>query len=150
MRRQNPAMEFRDVEKSDAAVVTRHRFDGVEGFDAERAAYEAWVATRIASGAYVGRVALFEGRVVAGAGLVLLDWGPTRGNVGGVCGRVVAVFTEPALRRRGVASALVRQLMERATALGVRDLRLGASTDGASVYRALGFRPYGAEMIFKG
>ena len=139
----------RDVLAADAAVVTRHRFDGSSALPLECEAYETWVSARIRSGVYLGRVAEIEGRVVAGAGLVLLDWGPTRGNAGGVCGRVVAVFTESAWRRRGLASALVRQVMDRAAAQGVRDFRLAASADGAALYRALGFRPYGAEMVFK-
>jgi GNAT superfamily N-acetyltransferase len=139
----------RDVLAADAAIVTHHRFDGAAEHPLERAAYETWVAARIRSGVYVGRVAEIEGRVVAGAGLVLLDWGPTRGNVGGVCGRVVAVYTDPAWRRRGLASALVKQVMDRAATQGVRDFRLAASSDGAALYRALGFRPYGAEMAFK-
>jgi GNAT superfamily N-acetyltransferase len=142
-------VEYRDVVGSDAQVVTRHRFDESAGCDAERRAYEAWVATRIATGTYVGRVALVGETVVAGAGVVLLDWGPTRGNVGGICARVVAVYTDPALRRRGLASELVRQAMQRAASLGVRDFRLAASEDGAGMYRQLGFRPYRAEMIFK-
>jgi len=139
----------RDVHAADAAVVTQHRFEGSSGHPLEREAYETWVSARIRSGAYIGRVAEIEGRVVAGAGLVLLDWGPTRGNAGGVCGRVVAVFTEPAWRRRGLASGLVEQVMDRAAAQGVRDFRLAASADAAALYRALGFRPYGAEMVFK-
>jgi GNAT superfamily N-acetyltransferase len=139
----------RDVHAADAAVVTRHRFEGSTEHPLEREAYEAWVSARIRSGAYIGRVAEFEGRVVAGAGLVLLDWGPTRGNAGGVCARVVAVFTKPAWRRRGLASGLVEEVMDRAAAQGVRDFRLAASADGAALYRALGFRPYDAEMVFK-
>ena len=141
--------ECRDVRPSDVAIVTRHRFAGSPGHDAERDAFEAWIAARIPTGAYVGRLAEIDGAVVAGAGIVLLDWGPTRGNLGGVCGRVVAVYTEPTWRRRGLASALVRQAMDKAAALGVCDFRLAASPEGAGVYRGLGFRTYDAEMILK-
>ncbi|MBC7664989.1 MAG: GNAT family N-acetyltransferase [Caulobacter sp.] len=144
------ALECRDVLSGDAALVTRHRLGGADGPDAERQAFETWVSTRIASGAYLGRLACAEGEVIAGAGIVLLDWGPTRGNLGGVCGRVVAVFTEQAWRRRGIASRLVRQVMDRAAERGVRDFRLAASTEGAGVYRGLGYQSYGAEMILKG
>jgi GNAT superfamily N-acetyltransferase len=143
------ACRFRDVLPSDAAAVTRHRFDGSVNCDVEREAYAIWVSERIALGTYLGCVAQFEGEIVAGAGIVLLDWGPTRGNASGVSGRVVAVFTEPALRRRGLATALVREVMQRAAAGGVRDFRLAASPEGAGIYRELGFRPYGAEMVFK-
>jgi GNAT superfamily N-acetyltransferase len=142
-------LDIHDVGPADAAVVTRHRFAESGAPDAERAAFEAWVAQRIASGSYLGRIASREGVVVAGAGIVLLDWGPTRGNLSGVCGRIVAVHTEPAWRRRGIAGLLVRQAMNMAQGRGVRDFRLAASADGAGVYRGLGFRTYEAEMILK-
>jgi predicted GNAT family acetyltransferase len=143
------AFEFRDATSADASVVTRHRFGGELEPEDERLAFEAWVAERLAAGTYIGRLALSSGVVVAGAGIVLLDWGPTRGNLGGVCGRVVAVFTEPAMRRRGLASTLVRQVMALAEGRGVRDFRLAASAEGARMYQALGFRRYDAEMICK-
>ena len=83
------------------------------------------------------------------AGIVLLDWGPTRGNIVGICARKVNVFTEETFRRRGLASTLVRQVMERAATLGVRDYRLAASEDGAGIYRKLGFLAYHSELILK-
>jgi predicted GNAT family acetyltransferase len=141
--------DYRDVVASDVATVTTHRFDETVDCAAEREAWAAWVSRRIATGVYIGRFALLEGAVVAGAGVVMLDWGPTRDNVSGVCGRIVAVYTQPALRCRGLASALVRQVMDRAVQHGVRDFRLAASVAGSGVYRQLGFRPYDAEMIFK-
>ena len=141
--------DWRDVLPADAALVTHHRLAGVDGVHAERRAFETWVSTRIAAGTFIGRFACAEGEVIAGAGIVLLDWGPTRGNLGGVCGRVVAVFTELPWRRRGLALALVRQVMDRAAAHGVHDFRLAASTEGASVYRRLGYRSYGSEMMLK-
>lgn len=141
--------EYRDVVASDARILTRHRFADAPGCEEERAAYERWVASRVATKVYVGRLAVMEGVVVSGAGLVFLDWGPTRGNVGGLCARVVAVFTEPALRGRGLASRLVREVVARGRERGVRDFRLAASSEGAGLYRELGFRSYGAEMILK-
>jgi GNAT superfamily N-acetyltransferase len=143
-------VQYRDALPADAAVLTHHRFDTATGCDAERAAYSEWVRRRVEGGAYIGRLALVGGVVISGAGVVLLDWGPTRGNVGGLVGRVVAVFTEPEWRRRGVAGELLRQVMACAAAQGVRDFRLAASTDGAGLYTAIGFKPYGAEMVFKG
>ena len=147
--RTHDGLEWRDARAADAAIVTRHRFAGAPRRDAERNAFECWVTARISAGTYLGRLAEIDGAVVAGAGIVLLDWGPTRGNLSGICGRVVAVYTEPPWRRRGLASALVRQAMDRAVALGACDFRLAASAEGAGVYRGLGFQRYDAEMILK-
>lgn len=145
----DPSLDWRDALPADAEIVTRHRFAGTGGPDAERAAFEAWVRARLAAASYLGRLACVDGEVVAGAGVALLDWGPTRGNLGGLCGRIVAVWTEPTWRRRGIAAALVRQVMGRAAARGVCDFRLAASAEGAGVYRRLGFKTYEAEMILK-
>ena len=139
-------VEWRDASSADAAVVSHHRFEGRTEPRAEFEAYLAWVEPRLANGRYLGCLATHDGDVVAGAGVVLLDWGPTRGNLSGVAGRVVAVYTDPAWRRRGLAGALVRRALARAQAQGVRDFRLAASAEGANVYRSIGFEPYVAEM----
>jgi len=75
--------------------------------------------------------------------------GADRGNAGGVIGRVVAVCTESAWRRRGLVGVRVGETMARAADQGVRAFRLAASADGARLYRAIGFRPHSSEMVFK-
>jgi ribosomal protein S18 acetylase RimI-like enzyme len=53
------------------------------------------------------------------------------------------VFTSPRQRRRGIAAALTRALLEDARSLGSRLAVLHASEMGYGVYRRLGFREYG-------
>jgi GNAT superfamily N-acetyltransferase len=137
---------MRDVVPDDAREVARHR-----GFPpselAAQAGYAAWLAPRIAAGAYVGRIAVTsDGRVIGGAGAVLLDWGPTRDNPGGTLARLVNVFTDEAWRRRGVARTLVRSVLARCEAAGVREFNLAATPEAAPLYAALGFAAYPAEM----
>ena len=54
---------------------------------------------------------------------------------------VLNVYVEPAWRRRGVAEAMMRQLLEALTARGVRRVVLHASDDGRRLYERLGFVP---------
>lgn len=140
-----PLWTQRPVLASDAAQVALH---GCHRDDdaARRPGYAAWVGPRIAAGRYVGWFAVVEGRVVGGAGAVLLDWGPTRANPGGQMARIANVFTDEALRGRGIARELLQAVLRQCEALGVREFNLGATPDGQQLYRSLGFEAYPAEM----
>lgn len=111
-----------------------------------RAGYAEWVRPRVGAGRYLGLFAVMNGQIIGGAGVNLLDWGPTRANPGGQLGRVVNVFTMDAFRRKGIARALVAGLLEQCEALGVREFNLGATPEGRDLYRTLGFAEYTPEM----
>ena len=111
-----------------------------------RTAYTEWVKPRIGAGKYVGLLATHDEDVVGGAGVVLLDWGPTRANPGGVMGRVVNVFTSENYRGKGIARSPLIDLLKQCEALGVREFNLGATTAGRELYRSLGFAAYASEM----
>ena len=72
-------MPLRPVTPSDAETVALHRYP--EEVDAaERPIYAGWVAGAVERGVYQGFFIEKEGEVVAGAGLVRLEWGPSRGD----------------------------------------------------------------------
>jgi ribosomal protein S18 acetylase RimI-like enzyme len=52
---------------------------------------------------------------------------------------VLNVYVEPAWRRRGVADALMRALLDGLAARGIRRIVLHASDDGRRLYERLGF-----------
>ncbi|MCC9597996.1 MULTISPECIES: GNAT family N-acetyltransferase [unclassified Rubrivivax] len=138
----------RTVGPDDAASIARHRyFRGEPQEDLD--AYTAWVVSRIERGTYVGFVAEAESQVVGGAGAVLLDWGPTRGETSGIRARIVNVYTEEPWRKRGIAKALVDKVMGACTEAGIRVFSLAASEEAAPMYRALGFARYANEMILR-
>lgn len=118
----------------------------LEADAARRPLYAAWVGQRISAGSYVGWFAVRGDQVLGGAGAVLLDWGPTRTNPGGVMARIVNVFTSSAHRGQGIARQLLRAVLTDCEAKGVREFNLGATAAGQELYRALGFEPYQAEM----
>jgi len=140
--------KLRPAGVGDAYSIAQHRyFKGEPRADID--AYVTWLSPRIERGAYVGFVADDQGIVIAGAGAVLLDWGPTRGEPSGTRARIVNVFTEHGRRGRGIAKALVESVMVACEDLGVRVFSLAASPDGANMYRSLGFVPYENEMILR-
>jgi len=141
----NPFWTERAVLSSDADQIAAHACYRQE--DAHRrAGYTAWLAPRIDAGRYLGLFANHDGAVVGGAGVVLLDWGPTRAHPGGLMGRVANVFVEPQHRGHGIARSLVANVMARCEALGVREFNLGATPEARSLYQSLGFIDYPAEM----
>lgn len=148
-RRDNARMQsswtLRRVAPSDADLVAQHgafRDDDVE----RRPAYAAWVKPRIGAGTYLGWFAVDDGAVVAGAGVLLLDWGPTRHNPGGQMARITNVFTAESHRRQGISKALVQAALDHVDGLGIREIRLGATEPAREIYRSLGFVEYAAEM----
>jgi GNAT superfamily N-acetyltransferase len=104
------------------------------------------VRPRIERGRYIGWFAIDEDVVVAGAGAVLLDWGPTRANPGGEMARIVNVFTEEAFRGKGIARDLLEAVVHQCETVGVREFNLAATPQGRDLYRSLGFVDYPAEM----
>jgi GNAT superfamily N-acetyltransferase len=139
---------IRETRPGDAARIATHRYHRGEP-QSDVDAYAQWLAPRIARGTYVGFVAELAGQPIAGAGAVLLDWGPIRGEPGGTRARLVNVFTEAAHRRQGLARALLQRVMDSCDARGIRVFNLAASSDGAPLYRVLGFVPYEGEMILR-
>ncbi|SFR99365.1 Acetyltransferase (GNAT) domain-containing protein [Mitsuaria sp. PDC51] len=142
---QGPVWTVRRALPSDAEQIAAHACYREEDA-ARRAGYAEWVRPRIGSRRYIGFFAMHEGRVIGGAGVVLLDWGPTRANPAGQMGRVANVLTDAALRGRGIATDLVARAMAACEALGVREFNLGATPEGKGLYRSLGFVEYPAEM----
>jgi len=110
---------LRRAHQGDALTVAGHRYPGAEPHGEAVRAYAAWVAGALARGSYLGWLVEVESVVVAGAGLVLLEWGPTREDPSPLRGRVVNVYTDPAWRRRGLAALLLERCLREAEASGV-------------------------------
>ncbi|MFC4639000.1 GNAT family N-acetyltransferase [Deinococcus hohokamensis] len=145
-------MRLRAVTQTDRDLIAMHRYPD-EADQAERPVYAAWVAGALARDRYLGFVAVNDGgggeEVVAGAGLTLLDWGPSRGDPQPDRGRLVNVWTHPAVRRQGLARTLVTLCLDAARNRGITHLSLGTSPAARGLYTALGFEPSGTEMTLR-
>jgi GNAT superfamily N-acetyltransferase len=109
-----------------ARAIAEHRYyTGQSQVDID--AYATWLETRIERGSYIGFVAESAGRVIAGAGAVLLDWGPTRGEPSSTRARIANVYTDKAWRGQGIAKALVSKVLTACDGLGVRTFNLATS-----------------------
>lgn len=141
-------MPLRPVTPSDAETVALHRYP--EEVDAaEQPIYAGWVAGAVERGVYQGFFIEKEGEVVAGAGLVRLEWGPSRGDPQAYRARLVNLWTHPDWRRRGLGRAVVQACLNAAQEQAVKVVNLSTTAMARPLYESLGFQASPAEMRLK-
>jgi GNAT superfamily N-acetyltransferase len=142
---------------ADAALIASHRramFASMSGFDEAvldtvRRASEPWTARMIDEGKYLGWITEDDGRPIASAGMLILDWPPHPFDPSGERrAYLLNVFVEPDYRRRGLARALIELSMAEARRREIRVVSLHASLEGAALYAHLGFKTTN-EMLFR-
>ena len=141
-------MLIRPATPADAHAIAFHRYPA-EADAPERPVYADWVRGKVQAGDYLGLLALCGEDVVAGAGLVLLDWGPGRGSPNPLRARLVNVWTHENHRRQGRARRLVTDLLAQAKARGIGTVSLGSTEMARPLYESLGFKSYPHEMLLK-
>jgi GNAT superfamily N-acetyltransferase len=125
------AAMFRDMGYSDEAAL-----------DSMSAKFSGWLLEHMNAGDYLAWLVVAPDKSIAGgAGLWLMDWPPHMIGQDTRRGNILNVYTAEPFRRRGLA----RQLME-AVLIWCRENRvdtivLHASSDGRSLYDAMGFAP---------
>jgi len=81
------------------------------------------------------------GGVVAGGGIIFLEFQSHPRDPRPQRAWVVNMFTEPEHRRRGLARLLMKTMLEWCRNAGMEFLYLHASDDGRPLYESLGFKP---------
>jgi len=148
---------IRRATAADAGVLARHRAEMFRDmgelpasvYDTLIDAARAYLTQAITDGRYVGWVAELDAgsrEVVGGAGLQLRELLPRpdvarERLVRGPQGLIVNVYTERAWRRKGVADALMQELLQWCRGNGIESVVLHASDEGRPLYEKLGFRP---------
>ena len=142
-------LETKKATIADAPVITAHRqamFVAMGNtpesvLNAMSRNFAPWVARMIAEGKYTGWITQEDGRPIASAGLLVLDWPPHPLDLAGEHrGYLLNVFVDPEFRRRGLAHALVDRCLTEAHRRGLRVVALHSSDAARSIYEALGFR----------
>ena len=161
------AFEIRLATVADAEIIARHRVRMFHEmglipdhlFESYRTQCETRLGEQLVSGEYIGWLAhpvALADKIVAGVGVQLRRVLPHPvGEPGGEIviaeGRhaiVINVFTEPAWRRCGLATLLMKRLIAWARAERLDRLVLHTSDEGRVVYERLGFIQTN-EMRFK-
>jgi GNAT superfamily N-acetyltransferase len=130
----------------DAEIITGHRRAMFEDMrmnvpDLAMKVFNEWVKEKLIRGDYLGWfITREDGKVVAGAGLWLIEWPPTPIDADTVRGYVLNVFVEPDYRHQGLARRLMDVVLAYSTERKLRVVTLHASSKGRPLYEALGFR----------
>jgi ribosomal protein S18 acetylase RimI-like enzyme len=151
-----PAFTTRRATARDAATLAELRDELFRELDPAAAArapagFAALCASEFAAlvagdGARAWLAQAADGASVGTAVLLLFPRLPTPALPPAREGYLLNVYTRPAWRGRGVASALVAAAVADARALGLARIRLHATAEGQPVYAAAGFRPRTDEM----
>lgn len=148
--------QIRTATPADAAVITHHRrrmfVDAGRQdnrlLDVMAEHFQPWVEARLADGRYFGWLTTENGAVVAGAGLIILDWPPhpldPRQDKRGY---LLNVYVEPEHRRKRLASKLIDQALAEARKQKIRVVALHSTDEGKPLYESNGFRRTN-EMFF--
>ncbi len=140
---------IRRAEPGELSVIVHHRRAMFEDMgytdraanDVMDARFRPWAAKKLASGEYLAWFAeTTEGRIVAGAGMWIMEWPAGPIDASGRRAYIYNVYTEPAYRRRGLARLLVQTILEWCREAGIMTVGLHASDQGRSVYEAFGFK----------
>jgi ribosomal protein S18 acetylase RimI-like enzyme len=142
-------LEIRTATAADAKLITHHRRRMF--VDAGRADnqlldimarnFEPWVGKAIADGKYFGWLTTDGDRVIAGAGLMLLDWAPHPLDPhSSQRGYLLNVYVEPEYRRKKLASHLIELALAEARRRKIRVVALHSTEAARRLYEGNGFR----------
>ena len=99
-----------------------------------------WVRERLIDGRYVGWLTAEDGRVVAGAGVLFMDFPPHWMDPDPVRAYLLNVYVDPGFRGRGLAKELLKIAMNDAERRGIKVMSLHASEFGRPLYERYGFK----------
>jgi GNAT superfamily N-acetyltransferase len=106
------------------------------------AAFEQWLVPRLDDGSYFGWMLEDAGVVVAGLGMMVIDWPPHPSHPAEPRrAYILNVFVEPAHRRKGLAKRLMALAEARGRELGVGYAILHSTRQGRALYESLGWGP---------
>jgi ribosomal protein S18 acetylase RimI-like enzyme len=103
------------------------------------ASFVPWARAKLIDGSYVGWLTEEDGRVVAGAGMLLMDFPPHWMDSQPIRAYLLNVYVEPAFRRRGLASHLLEMAVKDAHRRRIKVVSLHASKFGRPLYALNGF-----------
>jgi GNAT superfamily N-acetyltransferase len=140
---------IRRAAPDDAALLAEHRArvwrevggHSEESMAAQIPVWTAWFHDAVEDGTYVAFVADENGEPIASGALLVHVEVPRPGSPSDLGGRVHSVYVVPHARRRGIARALMAEIMDYAQTALLIGLRLHPSEDARPLYASLGFGP---------
>jgi GNAT superfamily N-acetyltransferase len=105
-------------------------------------AYRRWMVAGIRSHHFIPFVATDgDGRPIGSGSIWLREDRPHRGNLSVRIPRIHGIYVEPAARRRGVATGLLRSMLRWVRRHGYRRVVLQTTAKAKALYSRYGFKP---------
>ena len=106
------------------------------------AAAAEYFAQAVPEGSYRGFLATTgNGEVIGGGGIVVSAWPGTLGQRAARRAMILNMYVERGYRRRGIARALMAEMIRWCRQNGFSQVGLHASDEGRPLYEQLGFKP---------
>ncbi|MCL2048168.1 MAG: GNAT family N-acetyltransferase [Defluviitaleaceae bacterium] len=93
----------------------------------------------ISNGSLISWLAEDNGKIIATSGICFYQLPPTFSNPTGRVAYITNMYTLPEYRKHGIASRLLKLVVDEAIKLEYKLIRLHASDDGKSIYSKIGF-----------
>lgn len=144
-----PSYQTRKATPADAVVIASHRRrmfveTGRENsriLDQMSSHFLPWLEKMMLEDRYIGWLTSSEESILAGAGLLILDWPPhPLDPAQDKRGYLLNIFVEPEHRRRKIASRLIELALAEAQRRRIRVISLHSTEAGKSLYQSNGFR----------
>lgn len=94
----------------------------------------------IGSDKYSSVIALEDNYIVAAAGVCFYEKPPSISGGSGIVGYVTNVYTRKEYRGQGIGTLLMKSLNDLAQKKKADKLHLGATADGAGIYKSVGYQ----------
>jgi len=147
-------MEFRKANTDDIKYLVQYRKQQLtdEGAPPDIAIDEElfdYFTSSISDGSLICWLAADNNKIVATSGVCFYRLPPTYSNPTGRVAYVTNMYTLPEYRRKGIATRLLRIIIDEIKELDYKLIRLHASIDGKSIYSKTGFADTGGFMAMR-
>lgn len=111
------------------------------------AKFVTWVQPKLTDGSYIAWLVEEEQRLVAGAGLWVMDFPPNVRDEEPRRAYLLNFYVAPEMRHKGLARDLLKLAVDEAKARGIKVVTLHASKFGKPLYEQNGFRMSNEMML---
>ena len=138
-------MEFRKATIEDLQVIVELRKkqlvdEGIEANQNIDKELKKFFQQTLQSNSLIQWLVIDREEVIATGAIVIYEFPPSYTNKSGKKAYVTNMYTKRDYRGKGIASKLLKQLVEEARSLEITKIWLGASKLGKPVYKKFGFR----------
>ena len=100
---------------------------------------QSYFDKHITSGEFIGIICEYDQKIISVAYLIIGEWPANRTFINGKIGTLLNVYTYPEYRKNGIATDVIKMIIEEAKKQNVSKINLLATEDGENVYKKLGF-----------